>query len=97
MRQKCPCLFIHGKNDDIVLAKHSEELFEACTSQSLLAINETMTHNMILYNDHIVAHLKKFIDKMEIKLSDKNYFKFPREVYYKKESIEFENECIVKK
>ena len=82
---KCPTLFIHGEEDQLISYKNSINLFKACQSEKKdLIIRESMTHNNIDFKKDIIQSTHNFFNKYKIQNSNlKNCFNFEDENYKK--------------
>ena len=57
---KSPLLLVHGRNDEITPAKHSEMLYEKCKSKSKIIIFDDMPHNNFDFLVCVIAPIKDF-------------------------------------
>jgi esterase/lipase len=62
---KSPLLLIHGKNDDITPAKHSEMLYEKSKSKSKIIIFDDMPHNNFDFVVSVIGPIKDFQKTLE--------------------------------
>jgi len=62
-----PVFLIHGTHDDVIPAKHSEELYEiATTKHKRLKLCKGSDHNSLNYNDDIFLPTKEFLEDYTI-------------------------------
>jgi len=91
---KCPTLFIHGKQDEVIPWQHSLDLIKSCKCPAKLVSPDVMKHNLFNLHDDIVVHIRQFIklfcedsyeEDTECEDFDKNLIKlihFPLFMYY---------------
>ena len=74
---RCPVLFIHGKKDDIIPYKHSENLKKELKENNSkviaeLELNENMSHNKFDLKEDIINPINNFIQKHKLKNNNNN-------------------------
>lgn len=73
----CPILFIHGKKDDVIPYRHSEDLrieLEKNNNYEIaeLELNENMSHNEFDLKEDIINPINNFIKKHKLKNNNNN-------------------------
>lgn len=62
--QRVPVMFIHGEDDKVIPASHSQELYDRCTAkQKRMIIVESAGHNFDESNVSITTVISQFFDK----------------------------------
>ena len=71
LKVKCPCLFIHGKEDTLIPYEHSKTLYsthyllDLCPQPAEVLIFSGMTHQYFDINECIAMPSMKFFEKIE--------------------------------
>lgn len=60
---KCPVLFIHGQEDDVISYGHSKELYNLCPNNvhKEKVFPTRMNHNQFRFQEDLVVPLKAFL------------------------------------
>ena len=64
---KCPVFIVHGKEDKLIPVSHSEELYEACPSETYFHMPSAMDHNEFQLTSDLIEPIKRFMRKIEKK------------------------------
>eukprot|EP01017_Pseudomicrothorax_dubius_P046108 TRINITY_DN8078_c0_g1_i1.p1 TRINITY_DN8078_c0_g1~~TRINITY_DN8078_c0_g1_i1.p1 ORF type:complete len:320 (-),score=35.52 TRINITY_DN8078_c0_g1_i1:78-1037(-) len=62
----CPTLLVHGRMDELISYRHSEDLMEQCRGVCHLAIRDGMTHNIFNLFEDLIAPIEIFFTKTGI-------------------------------
>jgi fermentation-respiration switch protein FrsA (DUF1100 family) len=62
---RCPCLFIHGKEDALVPFQHSKQLYELCSRPAEIQIFSGMSHHKFDVIECVAMPALKFIEKID--------------------------------
>lgn len=62
---RCACLFIHGKEDTLVPADHSKQLYERCRRPAEILIFSGMSHHKFDIIECVAMPVLKFIEKID--------------------------------
>lgn len=63
---RTPLLFLHGKDDNIVKCRHSEELYKLTRSKAKLILFDNMKHNSFIFRDCVLKPMQEQLDYLEI-------------------------------
>ncbi len=59
-RVKCPKVFIHGEDDNLVLCANSQQLYEAAEEPKKLVLGKGMDHNLFDLGEHLLDPLREY-------------------------------------
>ena len=62
---KCPCLFIHGKEDSLIPYEHSKTLYTKCNRPAEILIYAGMTHQQFDAIECVAMPTVKFMEKAD--------------------------------
>lgn len=66
---RTPLLLVHGKNDELINFRHSEQLYALAKSKAKLVIYDEMPHNKFNFFDCVIEPTIKYLEALKICLA----------------------------